>query len=451
MKYNFNFLLQCEEDMQEKRTYLSPDEVIYAQPVDIKPIGKPIASIPVRGPPRHYGAPKPMPYPSRPQKIPPKRVGYGGNYRPGFSEKYGSNFQFSQSGSNGGLYGGHDSNYVTKPPTYGGDAPYAFDNTKPNYNKGPISQSSTKTETVVQQHVHHHYVHGDGDKDPKVIIKPVAIPVGSVGQLGSSGNYASQIQKEHAGEIITAGGADFSGISSGGFKPMTGGYLDNKPVYETDTIYGSQYGHDNFNNKGGANIYTQSLPKPYPGNGFEDHKFGNSLGAYATQNTEFYKKELNVGPSNNLYSQGPATFGQNNIYQGNYHEAKAQQLDCVCVNYDQCPSQEIIGRRDDLYLPIDPRNKGDIAALTDEQLDNITKSDASEVSEKKQNDTETDAKKISKRDVSDDNTTEAAKEIEPVSTTVTTKIIILMYLIPCHIINTYMNDVLIPIIITSIK
>ncbi|XP_059054085.1 uncharacterized protein LOC131848296 isoform X1 [Achroia grisella] len=412
-------LIECDEESQEKRTYLSPDELIYAQPVDIKPVGKPIASIPVRGPPRAYGPPKPMPYPSRPQKIPPKRVGYGGNYannyRPGFSEKYGvasNNFQFSQSS---GLYSGHESNYVTKPPSFPSESPYAFENSKPIYNKGPITQSSSKTESVVQQHVHHHYVHGEGDKEPKVIIKPVAIPVGSIGHLESIGSLTSQSHAQQSTDIITGGGNDFSSVHSGGFKPMTGGYLENKPVYETDTIYGSQYSHNGFN-KGSSNILTQSLPNLNSNNGFEDQKYGNSLGAYATQNSEFYKKELNVGSTDNLYNRAPATFGQNNVYQNNYHEAKAQGFDCVCVNYDQCPSQEIIGRRDDLYLPIDPRNKGsDITALTEEQLDNLTKVDASEsIVERKGNDTETDVKKISKRETKDDDsTTESSKEIQP--------------------------------------
>ncbi|XP_026762413.2 uncharacterized protein LOC113521174 isoform X1 [Galleria mellonella] len=410
-------LIECDEEPQEKRTYLSPDELIYAQPVDIKPVGKPIASIPVRGPPRAYGPPKPMPYPPRPQKIPPKRVGYGSNYannyRPGFSEKYGvasNNFQFSQSS---GLYGGHESNYVTKPPSFPNESPYTFENSKPIYNKGPITQSSSKTETVVQQHVHHHYVHGDSDKDPKVIIKPVAIPVGSVGQLESIGSLTSQSHVQQSTDIITGGGNDFSGIHSGGFKPMAGGYLENKPGYETDTIYGSQYSHNSFN-KGSSNILTQSLPNPYPSNTFEDQKYGNSLGAYATQNNEFYKKELHVGSTDNLYNRGPATFGQNNLYQENYHEAKAQGFECVCVNYDQCPSQEVIGRRDDLYLPIDPRNKGsDITALTEEQLDNLTKTDASESArESKINATETDTKKISKRETKEDSSTEPSKEIQ---------------------------------------
>uniref|UniRef100_A0A2A4JWX3 Phenoloxidase-activating factor 2 n=1 Tax=Heliothis virescens TaxID=7102 RepID=A0A2A4JWX3_HELVI len=403
-------LIQCEEEETQEKRYLSPDEVIYAQPVDIKPIGKPIASIPVRGPPRAYGPPQPMPYPSRPHKYPPKRIGYGGNPRPGFSEKYGvagGNFQFSQSSAQ---YNAHESNFVTKSPIYATPGPYAYENTKPSYTKGS-SNSGSKTDSVVQQHIHHHYVH-DADKDPKVIIKPVAIPVGSIGQLNSQ-SIGSHSQST---DILTAGGGDYSSITSGGFKPMSGvfGLDNNKPIYESDTVYGSQYGHNS--NKVGHNshILSQGLPNQFANNAFEDQKYGNSLSSYATQNNEFYKKELHVGGSqNNLYNQGPATFGQNNAYSENYHEAKAQGFDCVCVNYDQCPSQEIIGRRDDLYLPIDPRNKGsEIVALTEEQLDNLNKTEATATNtETSSNATET--KKISKRDTQEESTSETEKEAEP--------------------------------------
>ncbi|CAH1638748.1 unnamed protein product [Spodoptera littoralis] len=412
-------LIQCEdEDSQEKRTYLSPDEVIYAQPVDIKPIGKPIASIPVRGPPRAYGPPQPMSYRPRPQKIPPKRVGYGGNVRPGFSEKYGvagGNFQFSQNS-----YNAHESNFVTKSPIYATPGPYAYENAKPAYNKYP-SHSDTKTDTVVQQHIHHHYVHED-NKDPKVIIKPVAVPVGSVGQLNSqslgsqslgSQSFGSQSFGLQSSDIISAGG-DYSSITSGGFKPMSGGFhSDTKPIYESDTIYGSQYGHQSNKVGHNGNILTQSLPNQFNNNAFEDQKYGNGLGSYASQSNEFYKKELHVGSQNNIYNQGPSTFGQSNGYAENYHEAKAQNFDCVCVNYDQCPSQEVIGRRDDLYLPIDPRNKGsEIAALTEEQLDNLNKTDiATATAESAANATE--IKKLSKRETKEETPSEAAKEAEP--------------------------------------
>ncbi|XP_047993032.1 uncharacterized protein LOC125231610 isoform X2 [Leguminivora glycinivorella] len=405
-------LIQCDEEETQEKRFLSPDELIYAQPVDIKPIGKPIASIPIRGPPRAYGPAKPMPpYLSRPQKIPPKRVGYGGppNVRPGFSEKYGqvsgSNFQFSQSN---GLYGGSEGNYVTRPPAYANESPYNFENTKPHYNKVPPTQTNTKTD-VVQQHVHHHYVHSDGDKDPKVIIKPVAIPVGSVGHLGA------QSLSQQQTDIITAGGGDYSGFSSGGFKPMTDGFSPiSKPVYEADTIYGSQYGNKgNSNGNKGNSFLSQSLPNQYSNSDFDAQKYGNTLGAFSSHNNEFYKKELHVGSGNNLYQQGPATFGQGDSYQENYHEAKAQGFECVCVNYDQCPSQEIIGRRDDLYLPIDPRNKGsEIVALTDEQIDNITNADANETKTETTT-TEASVKKVSKRETKNEKEDKIEKEAEP--------------------------------------
>lgn len=362
-----------------------------------------------------------MPYPPRPQKpYPPKRVGYGGNVRPGFSEKYGvagGNFQFSQSSAQ---YNGHESNFVTKPPIYheATQGPYVYDNSKPSYNKGSSAHTGTKTDSVVQQHIHHHYVHDADNKDHKVIIKPVAIPVGSIGQLNSQSSFGSQSQSS---DILTAGGGDYSSdFASGGFKPMSGGFtLDNKPIYESETIYGSQYGHNS--NKVGynGNIASQGLPNQYQNNAFEDQKYGNGLGGYASQNSEFYKKELHVGGSqNNLYNQGPATFAQNSFAQNafgeNYHEAKAQGFECICVNYDQCPSQEVIGRRDDLYLPIDPRNKGsEIVALTEEQLDNLNKTDVTVSAVSSQNSTE--EKKLSKRETHGDIPEETEKEAEPVS------------------------------------
>lgn len=407
---------------------MSPDELIYAQPVDIKPVGQPIPSIQIRGPPRAYGAPKPVAmYSHRPgQKIPPKRMGYGGPPRPGFSEKYGhvsgANYQQQYTQGNG-LYntfnGGNENNFVSKPPTYGSESPYLFENNnRPSFNKVPqpsLGSHSAKPDSTVQQHVHHHYVHDTGDKDPKVIIKPVAIPVGSVGSINT------QSLSHQQPEIITAGGADFSsfGNGNGGFKPMTGAYSPDRKPINTETIYGSQYGQNIFNKESG-NFGHQSLPGPHSPNAFDDQKYGNSLGSYAS-NTDFYKKELNVGSgSNNLYGQGPATFGSNNEYE-NYHEAKAQGLECVCVNYDQCPSQEIIGRRDDLYLPIDPRNKGsEISALTEEQLDNVTASETQDDTakiDKQTNSTEAETKKVAKRETkSEEKSDDSTKEIEPVST-----------------------------------
>lgn len=45
---------------------------------------------------------------------------------------------------------------------------------------------------------------------------------------------------------------------------------------------------------------------------------------------------------------------------------RAENYDCVCVPYDQCPTHDVIGRKDDLFLAIDPRNlKSDIQAEND--------------------------------------------------------------------------------------
>ncbi|BET03234.1 serine protease [Nesidiocoris tenuis] len=80
-----------EEEIEEKRPHVQPHDLIYAQPVHLKPVGRPIPAVPVRGPPpppyspsSHvpsygpppppsgpYGPPRPVPYRPRPYKPTP--------------------------------------------------------------------------------------------------------------------------------------------------------------------------------------------------------------------------------------------------------------------------------------------------------------------------------------------------------------------------------------------
>lgn len=75
-----NTVVQCELDAEGK--YLSPHDLIYAQPVHIKPVGRPIPAVPVKGPPVSgpvYGPPRPVPLPTRygpPPPLPPSRPFY---------------------------------------------------------------------------------------------------------------------------------------------------------------------------------------------------------------------------------------------------------------------------------------------------------------------------------------------------------------------------------------
>lgn len=131
-----------------------------------------------------------------------------------------------------------------------------------------------------------------------------------------------------------------------------------------------------------------------------------------------YKKELNLNGGQNNYLQS---------YGNDLESARAENYDCVCVPYDQCPSHEIIGRKDDFFLPLDPRNlKSDIQAeeervITDGNgtMSVVKVAKGAELNvtaieeEKKENDKAEEVKKISKREAPVEAEKKQDKEGEP--------------------------------------
>lgn len=306
------------------------------------------------------------------------------------------------------------------------------------------------------QHVHHHYHHGEGDSKKPTIIVNNPIPIGAESHIHSQG-ISSQQSGGYQSSSSLSGLSGLSGLSSvnsntGGFSPVNSGfggsgglYGNVKPVYENQNGGFSSSGNTNLNsngfNKGSNSGQGQSTSGVYnlgyaSGSGYTPSSglstFGSSVGQYGNSN-QFYKKELNIPSSpvnNNLLGGGSNYYGQgsNNQYGSQFGYTKGQEsgrqenYDCVCVPYDQCPSQDVIGRKDDLFLPIDPRNLGsDIAAeeevtVTDGNgtmtIVRVTKdiSDLNNVTEV----TKTETKKITKREVNDKASASASKDIEPV-------------------------------------
>lgn len=419
--------------------------MIYAQPVDIKPVGRPIASIPVRGPPRAYGPPKPISLNSGP----PRKVGYGGPpYRPGFSgppSKYGppipgpypgpypgpggfssgslNSFSSSYEGSSGPAYLSKPPGPIYEGPLVEAEIPYEFERPiKPGFIKEvKVGSASSLSEiAAVQQHVHHHYHHGDDKKQTLIVNNPV--PVGtethhhstsltsgfggaSSGFTGASSGFNGASSGFNGGSSGFNGGSSglnggssgfnggssgfnggssgfsgvnsgFGGVNSGGFNPVNSGfgssgglYSSVKPVYENSGpgYSGGVYKGSSQNQAGVYNLGYASGASYAPSSAAS-----NSFGSYST-NSQFYKKELNTSPvNNNLLGSG--TYSSSSQYGGQYgytgqESGRAENYDCVCVPYDQCPSQDIVGRRDDLFLPIDPRNLGkDIEAIPDDKV-----------------------------------------------------------------------------------
>lgn len=171
------------------------------------------------------------------------------------------------------------------------------------------------------------------------------IPEPSIPSFSGSSNFGIGYNKinaesNNAFNKINAG----LGITAGNYGGQTianyGGFSATKPVIE--------------------NYSPQSFPS--------SNNFGTSVGLYG--NSGLYKKELNLGSGGNLNNI------QNNYlqssYAGGYQESgsiRSENYDCVCVPYNQCPSHDVIGRKDDYYLAIDPRNlKSDIDAITEERV-----------------------------------------------------------------------------------
>ncbi|KAL6442025.1 hypothetical protein ACFW04_002394 [Cataglyphis niger] len=299
-------LMNCE-DTEGRRPYYSPHrdiyphDVIYAQPVTIKPVGRPLPAIPVKRP---YG-------PAKPVSLPPS---FGSSLGPNVYPGPGPTFGRPPPGFVGPYPGykkpGFPPPFVSKPIYESGiDIESDFENKFIDKKQVVLHQPGS---SAVQQHVHHHYHHGDAINSG-IAPNPVAIPssptlggngLGNYG-YGNGGTYGSTFNDfEDYKKTFKIKTSSNSGPSVSSAK----GYADRYPVYE----------------------------KP---NG---KQFSGSIGQYGSNN------------------QFPGNFPDNGNYQFNNgadnNYGATSYDDCVCVPYDQCATINHVGRKDDLYLAIDPRN-----------------------------------------------------------------------------------------------
>lgn len=206
MKEIDEFFFQCDEEIEEKRPYIQPQDLIYAQPVHLKPVGRPIAAVPLKGSPSSigYGPPKPVPFPPS---------NYGNSYPPIPPRPYISGGKPPL----GPIYGG------SRPPAvYESIDPidkYPID--KYQIDKYPIDKYIDKKPQVVvnaqhglQQHVHHHYHHADGEKIGVIDAPNNVYPSGIGGGVGSLYNGENSLYGN------TVGGNGFVG------SPTYGGGLE---------------------------------------------------------------------------------------------------------------------------------------------------------------------------------------------------------------------------------
>jgi len=299
--------------VEERRPYYSPHrdihphDVIYAQPVTIKPVGRPLPAIPVKRP---YGPAKPIPLP------------------PSFGSSLGPN-----------VFPGPGPTFGRPPPIFVGPYPgYKKPGlslplgSKPIYEPSIESDFEDKfidkkqvilhqpTAAGVQQHVHHHYHHGDAGgtiaHNPAVASSP---PFGGINNYGygNSGTYGGLINDfedyKKTFNIKTPTSSNDPSTSSSSAK----GYADRYPTYV----------------KPNSKQFT-------PGGQFVSSQFLENSGS-------------------------PGDYSFNNGADNSFGSSSYD--DCVCVPYDQCLTSNHVGRKDDLYLAIDPRNLDkSIEAETDE-------------------------------------------------------------------------------------
>lgn len=437
-------LMQCdgEPNIVGKRPFLPPGELIYAQ----SPNG-PYRGPPLRPPPGTkimYGPPRPMP-PGIVNKFgPPRKVGYasggiGPIYNgPPFSNSPPPNFQ-------GQLF-------HSKPPGQFSDSslPYKFDSgkdtiiTNEEYQAlqlgGSLSDIGAPPKAIHNDgitgsgsnsvNIHHHYHHVDGQganvKAPAVIVNnpiPISVPTDGNGLVTGEFSSINHHQLGGSGFSPLTSGFDHQSFKQSGFNSINTG-LNNgvssggiygagaKPVFENANNYesGSNFGSSSFGvtGTGGLNGF---------GNQGSTGNYGSGANSYHSSNPDYYKKALkgnsNLNSLNSYNSQLGGAFGglysNGQNYQG-LESARQDNFDCICVPYDQCPARDVLGRKGDLILPLDPRNLGsDIEALADVPS-NTSTSNATRVTIKTSNgNAEDESRNKSKREAVEKKSDEPAK------------------------------------------
>lgn len=232
---NSDFVLQCDdEELVEPKRYIGPQDLIYAQPVSLKPVGRPIAAIPVKatGSPVGYGPPRPVavPYPSGGPTSP--SFGSGGPPYGIGGPSYGSGGPSSYGSGGPSSYGNGGPPIRNRPgPVYGINSrpPQVFESeAAESYRpKQPVLASAVPSVALppsggLQQHVHHHYHHSDGGVDgikaaasSSSAVDPGFAPVGGplyAGNDGPSSLYAP-------GSLNSYGG-NFENYETAGTQPF---------------------------------------------------------------------------------------------------------------------------------------------------------------------------------------------------------------------------------------
>lgn len=343
-----------------------------------------------------YGPARPVPLPGNQQHQPPRKVGYASPNVNNFHaskplgpihDKYSTDFYEVDSAPSSIKFG-----YTEKPTII------VNQGKREVLGSGGVSQN---------HHVHHHYVHVDGaapvDGTKTILVNTPISEYSAVNSLSSAYQTSGFDQNGGGLNSYSPSSTDFEykGVNSGTSQGVYGGLTNAKPVFET--LSGS-----GFNQYSGTNSNQQTQSSNQGPAVFTDGSNGiySAGSSYHALAPEFYKKELNINGNRgntlssysqqqqylNSQKQNKNQFNQGEQYQG-FESARQEQIDCICVPLEQCPAHDVVGRRDDLILPLDPRN------LPTEIEADSENSTSIRVNKEFDTSSSTKVKKISKREV----------------------------------------------------
>lgn len=313
-KMKYELFTQCD-NIEGRRPYYSPhrgiypQDIIYAQPVTIKPVGRPLPAVPVKRP--YTPAVRPPGFISSGPPAPEVIYGVGGAPHPPSFVSSSSYPVFKKPGYPS----------FSARPVYEAGENFEFAGNGQLIDKKQIALRPTIGSETVQQHVHHHYHHADGGA--------------TIGGVPSSLSYGS-------GNIGTGYDIHSSGVLGAGFQDLD----DYKKAFKVK-------GTTNNDGSVSASSYAERYPVyEKPTRDFDSHgkADGYKSGKYFSPGN--YVSPNAVQSSSNDYVTSGST---SSYYYGNNEGNDFYTEDCVCVPYGQCPREQA-GRKDDLFLPIDPRN-----------------------------------------------------------------------------------------------
>ena len=385
----------------------------------IKPVGRPLPAIPIKRP---YGSvrpglppPPPPPPPGFVSSGPPPEVIYGAGSAPHPPSLFGP--PSGLIGSYPGFKKPGSPAFSSKPVYETGSLSEGFDfeSNSQFIDKKQIALRPSVGSDAVQQHVHHHYHHSDG----ATIAGGSSLGASPIGQGVGSLSYGSSY-----GNVGTSYDIPNSGVFGGGFQDLD----DYKKAFKVKGPGGNEA---NGFGSASASSYADKYPvyeKPTRDFAYtktESHKTGKyfTAGNYVAPNAVHASSNdyLASGSTNNfLYGNG----NENDAFKNDFSASHAGE--CVCIPYEQCPREQA-GRKDDLFLPIDPRNlnknieaEGIIAAEKNGANETSTvvqiakngevDSNASQISAEEEQSTEERADVRNKREATSDESIEGRKK-----------------------------------------